>query len=297
MACQSHYLYYSVMSPPQPLIVFANYAQFAGGQHIAFDCVRSRMLLWCKAGSGQVCVNSEHFFFQTGDVLLTPWQHAIAYTSDNREPFFLAGVHIIPRQQPGTPLLWEVAHRPGELPRFLGLRQDAPWPRLEGLRRGHFAEDSPLRALAEYIVRRCQQCHPDEDTSRSMAGLLVNEMSEFFAHPSPSRHGLSIDLQRAMQFIDDHLQQTLYLEQAAHVANHSLSWLHRQFRATLGITPTAYVIAARIRLAKKLLATGNLNIGEVGQAVGIEDPYYFSKLFKQHTGFSPKAYRRRASLV
>lgn len=278
-----------------PLIVLANNAQFARGQRMAFGCVRSRMLLWCRAGCGRVRVNAEAIEFRAGDVLLLPWRHAVAYEADNREPFFLAGIHVIPRQQPGTPLVRQVAHEPGALPQLEMRRQDAPWPGLDGLQRGHFDADDPLHALADYVVQRFQQESLAEQELRTLGGLLVDEMGRFFAQPRPPRHALSRELQRAVQFIDDHLQQPIYLEHAAQVANRSLSWLHRAFRESLGTTPTRYVIAARIRRARQLLAGSSLSVAEVGQAVGVGDPYYFSKLFKAHTGISPMLYRREAS--
>jgi AraC-like DNA-binding protein len=57
-----------------------------------------------------------------------------------------------------------------------------------------------------------------------------------------------------------------------------------------------FITATRIKRARMLLATGSLRVAEVGQAVGIGDPYYFSKLFKSRVNVSPLAYRKRASL-
>lgn len=285
------------MSGEGPLIAYANYFQFGRSERVAFGDVRSRMLLWCKAGRGRVRINHTEFEMQPSDVVLTPWRHAIAYTADAREPFFLAGIHLIPRQRAGTPLVREAAHEPGALPHLETRRLDADWPRLRGTQRGHFDEDSPLQALADYVVRRVLQQAPGEPVLCALAALLRDEMEAFFTHPHPTpRHRLTIDLQRAVQFIDDHVRQPVYLPQVAQVANRSLSWLHRQFRAVLHTTPTRYIIATRIRTAKYLLATSSQSVGEVGQAVGIDDPYYFSTLFKRHVGVSPRAYRRRTSL-
>lgn len=284
------------MTPSAPWVVHANYVQFGSQQRIAFDCVRSRMLLWCKAGRGGVTVNGERLEFQPGDILLTPWKHAIAYVADDREPFFLAGIHFIPRQLAATPFVADVAHTPQALPALESRRFDLPWPGLAGLRRARFGHDEPLQALADFTVRRFQQEIPTESQSRNMGTLLLSEMMRFFVRPHRPRQPMSADFQRVVQFIDDHLQQTIYLDEAARISNRSLSWLHRQFRDCLGTTPMHYIMSARIRRAQQLLTSSNMNSGEVGQAVGIDDPYYFSKLFKRFTGTSPRDYRRRASL-
>ncbi|MFD2875975.1 helix-turn-helix domain-containing protein [Paenibacillus rhizoplanae] len=49
---------------------------------------------------------------------------------------------------------------------------------------------------------------------------------------------------------------------------------------------------SKIQRAGHLLDLTELSIKEVGAAVGINDPYYFSRLFKRISGFSPSSYRR-----
>jgi len=285
------------MRHSQPRIALANYFQFAPDQCFTHAPVRSRMLLWCKAGRGQVRVNTETLAFGAGDVLLTPWAHTITYTADAREPFLVAGIHVIPHERPGSPRVWGVAHKTGELPALARCRSDAPWPGLAGLRHGHFDEETPLQSLAEYVVRHCRTASAPEHDLRTLASLLVAEMTAFFNQARPAARRLPLDLQRARQYLDDHLQQPLYLAEAAAVAGHSVSWLHRQFRRELQTTPAQYIVAARLRIARYLLATSTLGIAEVGQAVGIDDPYYFSKLFKRHAGVAPRVYRRRSALL
>lgn len=42
---------------------------------------------------------------------------------------------------------------------------------------------------------------------------------------------------------------------------------------------------------KEMLADPNGKISDISQAVGYENPRYFSKVFKQTTGFTPREYR------
>lgn len=284
------------MSKACPIIVRANRIQFAGQQRLGSFRVNSRMLLWCKAGSGRVRVNGCECLFETDDLCLTPWAHEIAYEADARDPFFLAGIHVIPHQPMGTRLIRDASHRPGDAPDRLATHRDAPWQGLEGLKRARFIGDPPLKAFCEYIVRLCHDGKPRESKLRDLAVLLVDELAEFFCKPAVAHGLLPVDLQRVMQFIEDHLDGDIYLPQVAKVPGRSLSWLHRQFRLVLHTTPMEFVIAARIKRARTLLATSSMRVGEVGRAVGIGDPYYFSKLFKTHVNVSPFAYRKRASL-
>lgn len=71
----------------------------------------------------------------------------------------------------------------------------------------------------------------------------------------------------------------------------------RRFRAATGYTPVAYVQTLRIEEAKQLLETTALPIGDVGAAVGYEDPAFFRRLFKRLVGVTPARYRQRLRTV
>jgi len=54
-----------------------------------------------------------------------------------------------------------------------------------------------------------------------------------------------------------------------------------------------YIDLQRIERAKQLLERTTTGISHISEQVGL-DSVYFSLRFKQHTGFSPRAYRKRA---
>ncbi|HAX73059.1 MAG TPA: DNA-binding response regulator, partial [Firmicutes bacterium] len=47
----------------------------------------------------------------------------------------------------------------------------------------------------------------------------------------------------------------------------------------------------KIQYAQKLIKETSLTIAEIAQEIGIDDPYYFSKLFKNKTGLTPTQYK------
>ncbi len=67
----------------------------------------------------------------------------------------------------------------------------------------------------------------------------------------------------------------------------------RRFRAATGFTPVAYVQALRMEEAKQQLETTDWPTEQIGAAVGYEDPAFFRRLFKRHTGITPARYRQR----
>ncbi|MFW5829144.1 MAG: helix-turn-helix transcriptional regulator, partial [Planctomycetota bacterium] len=75
----------------------------------------------------------------------------------------------------------------------------------------------------------------------------------------------------------------------------SLGWstahLRRVFRTVTGHPPTDFLIRERLRRAAGLLRGGDEPVAAVAAAVGMQDPSYFSRLFKRQEGLSPAAYR------
>src|ERR1700760_4208584 len=67
----------------------------------------------------------------------------------------------------------------------------------------------------------------------------------------------------------------------------------RQFRATYGETPYAYLMTRRIERAKALLRQGDLSVTEVCLEVGCTSLGSFSARFTEVVGETPTAYRAR----
>jgi len=100
-------------------------------------------------------------------------------------------------------------------------------------------------------------------------------------------------LRRATDHIHSRLHQPMSLADLAEIAGLSIPQLGRLFRAAFRQTPMEYLEAARIARAQELLDLSPLSIQAISWEVGFSTPYYFSTRFRQHTGQSPSAFRRR----
>lgn len=67
----------------------------------------------------------------------------------------------------------------------------------------------------------------------------------------------------------------------------------RRFTAATGLSPKAFQLRLRIDHAKQLLTTSDLPIETIAREIGIEDAFYFSRLFQDREGLSPTAFRKR----
>ncbi len=97
----------------------------------------------------------------------------------------------------------------------------------------------------------------------------------------------------AIFFMKEHLNQKLTLEEMAREAELSASHFSMIFRKKTARSPMDYLIHLRIQKACQLLDASGLRINEVAPMVGYEDPYYFSRIFKNIMGVSPVAYKNQ----
>ncbi|MBD2705173.1 helix-turn-helix domain-containing protein [Spirosoma sp. BT702] len=67
--------------------------------------------------------------------------------------------------------------------------------------------------------------------------------------------------------------------------------LHRKMTALTGLSMNRYLRTLRLQKAKELLLLPDLNIAQIADAVGFQDPSYFGRVFAEEFGLSPSHYR------
>ena len=70
--------------------------------------------------------------------------------------------------------------------------------------------------------------------------------------------------------------------------------LNRKLKAITGLTTKDYILQLRIHRAKQLLLGTELTVAEIAYRCGMDDPGYFSTLFRKATGITPVAFRTQS---
>jgi AraC family transcriptional regulator len=124
-----------------------------------------------------------------------------------------------------------------------------------------------------------------------MLHLLSNYTTARIAISSGNGGLAGYKLRRVKEFIDEHLDDDLGLNDIASVAGLSPYHFTRAFRKSTGKTPLQYLMQHRLERAKELLAQPGLPIVEVGLSTGFKNQSHFTTLFRKYTKFTPKAWR------
>ncbi len=98
---------------------------------------------------------------------------------------------------------------------------------------------------------------------------------------------------KIIDYLNENYAQKISLEKIANNMYLSPVYISRIFKEVTGESPINYLIKIRLAKAKELLEKDDSsNVKAIGTAVGYDDVYHFSKLFKKYYGISPLNYRK-----
>lgn len=95
-------------------------------------------------------------------------------------------------------------------------------------------------------------------------------------------------LQNSIEYLEDHLDSEINVEDAAAAANVSVFHFQRIFMVLTNISVMEYVRRRRLTLAAQELALTNARVIDVAMKFGYETPESFAKAFKRQHGISPR---------
>lgn len=111
--------------------------------------------------------------------------------------------------------------------------------------------------------------------------------------PKPKTTDEDAIVEAAIHFLKENIGQRLSLSDMATYVGYSVSHFSAIFRHKTGQSPLNYFNRLKIKDACGMLETTDIQINQLCFKVGIDDPYYFSRLFTRLMGCSPDAYRKK----
>ena len=128
------------------------------------------------------------------------------------------------------------------------------------------AADDPDAMAIEEMIMRCLMQAGRHHTLSAAPRIL----------PSPT-------VRRVKEFIDDAPEENMTLTRLASLCDISRFQLIRRFSREVGMTPHAYLLQSRVRLAKKLLAQGKRTV-DVALMAGFSDQSHLTHAFQKQIG-------------
>jgi len=219
------------------------------------------------AGNGTLSCDGQAFRIQPGRFFIfSPHQNiSAAHHSGPRITRFSA--HFFPRRD-GARL-----QEPDGLP-FLGGAVDSL---------------ASVQRQIDVIMRIALRREDDTTLARKLYELIVQVTG---ASDVAASDALSPAVSEALRVFREHPASVESIRDFARVVGISRSHFDREFTQQVGQPPRQFLINCKIIEARRYLESSSLRVGEIAEALGYKDIYFFSRQFKQLVGQSPVNYRR-----
>jgi len=167
---------------------------------------------------------------------------------------------------------------------------------LEQMRKTELTRTIPVVVITGQVLKQ-------EDMRRLNSGVTsvlgkgmfsVDEILKHLTHALEHKRNPGSEAQRivfkAMAYIHDHYPEPISRSDVATHVGLSERHLTRCFHHEVGITPITYLNRYRVKQAKSLLDSGEMGITEIALDVGFSSSSYFTRVFRERVGVSPRAY-------
>lgn len=231
------------------------------------------ILIYCLGGKGWYCVNEKRFEVGVNNYFIIPaTKEPIRYGSDEKEPWTIYWIH------------------------FSGLDIDTfnhsfNIKLLDGPNQISYNENG--LELWNTMYRYLEMGYSIENLSKT--NLLLYHFISTFIFPITKNNDKKQEEQdlisATIQFMRSKLAEKLSLEYLASMTKLSASHFSLLFRKRTGMSPLDYFINLKLQQACLLLLTTKMKVKHIAAALGYDDPYYFSRLFKKYIKMSPLQYR------
>jgi len=238
--------------------------------------VNQHVLIYCVKGSGWAKIADKKYSLSAGDFVLLPADIPHEYAADEQAPWTIYWMHF--KGTNSSDYVDMMLKRMGDHVASISFQEK----RLElfeeiytSLERGYSIDNICYASLSlQYFLGSC---------SFDNNYLALHEKTD------------SISL--CVNYLQKHIDKPLSLNDIASAVNLSVSHFASIFKKNTGFSIIEYFNHLKTQKACQYLQFTDLRINEIADRLGIEDPYYFSRMFTKIVGTSPNKYRSRRKIL
>lgn len=236
--------------------------------------INQYVFIYCIDGGGWYRIGEHTYTVSANQYFILPAAIPHAYGADNANPWTIYWIHFKGEMAP---------HYAKDAVHPMDIRPDI------------HSRISDRLALFEEMFATLKSGYTNENL------LYVSSLFHYFLgslryvqqyRNAGSRTNESDVVERAIHYMKENMEKHVSLQDLAVHAGYSPSHFSALFRQKTGHSPSAYFNLLKVQYACSLLDTTDMKINQICYKVGIEDMFYFSRLFSKIMGLSPKEYRK-----
>ena len=142
----------------------------------------------------------------------------------------------------------------------------------------------------------------DDERFTRKKGLLRQQylydlLDGLLRHAEPSLPDVMEErLRMTIDYMNNHYREEIRVNKLAELAQLHPSYYSQVFKRSMDKTPVSYLTHLRMNKAKEMLLMTDKPVNDIAADVGYEDEFYFSRRFKETSGYSPTIYTKKNDL-
>jgi AraC-like DNA-binding protein len=240
----------------------------------------SHTLIYLTEGEAVMTIGSHTYTIVAHECLIVPAAQVFSFDNVDINKGYLCNFHND-----------MVLSTPGQKARDIGLLQIWANPRITlSLETSGFIHHLLQRLLALYAESGIK----DKSLIQSYLLAVLNELGRVTQPVIQAAGNQAMNIARQFQsLVHTHFKTQHRVADYAAMLHVSPNHLNKSVKAATGKSPSRWIDEAIVLEAKVLLYQSHHTISDVATEIGLQDPSYFSRLFKKYEGITPQTFRSR----
>lgn len=144
--------------------------------------------------------------------------------------------------------------------------------------------------LIDLYIQECEKSSSTDSIKLLQYNMLLDFAERVAQNKSPENMSREIFL--SVQFIQNHTNCSIGIDDVAEHIGRSRSYLTKKFREETGESITDFITKSKIREAKRFLRYTDKTLSEISNHLCFSSQAYFQTVFKKQVGATPNDYRK-----
>ncbi|WNS41910.1 response regulator [Paenibacillus sp. MMS20-IR301] len=170
---------------------------------------------------------------------------------------------------------------------------EVPTILLTGFAEFEYAQQGLKLGAVDYLLKPVQQDLLIQSVERALKPAADKNRTGTGRELAPPKKSNNSYINLVIQYIHDHIGETLVIKDAARHVHLNASYLSVLFKEETGCNFIEFVTQLRIRKAKELLLESDLGLDSISERIGLQTTSYFIRVFKKYEEVTPKQFREQ----